>query len=134
MAYNLESIDTNIVLRLLLNDNPRQTALVRKLLLIPDTKYFLDDAAIAESVYVLHKTLHESRDTVSKRLNTLFDHKKLDFDRPLLSEIIPFWTQHPKLSWNDCYLAAKTAQKQAEPLWTFDHKFAVQSPTAKLVN
>jgi hypothetical protein len=50
-----------------------------------------------------------------------------------LSNAIPFWVEHPELSFYDSYLvwAAELADKT--PYWTFDKKLAAQSSTAQLI-
>ena len=40
---------------------------------------------------------------------------------------------HPKLSFEDCYLATSAELSDAKPLWTFDRKLANQALAAKLV-
>lgn len=131
MATNQESLDTNILLRLLLGDIPAQTERAKQLLLKPDTRFYVDDAAISEVVYVLEKQEKHPRDNIAERLSTLFSYDMLDLSQDLLEEVIPFWATHHSISWTDCYLSAKTAATHTEPLWTLDRKLANQSPTAK---
>jgi len=135
MTSNLESLDTNILLRIILNDIPEQRSKALTLLCKPNTIFYVDDHAISEVVFILEKQCRYCRNFIVDILpKAIFSVPNIQSDKHLLSQILPFYLHHPKLSWNDCYLAAKAAKKQAEPLWTFDHKFALQSPTAKLVN
>ena len=131
MATNPESIDTNIILRTILNDIPEQCQKARKLLSRPDSSLHVSDLAIAETVFVLEKCLHYDRNTIAKILNLFLSTPSLNYNAGLFTNVFPFYIEHSQLSFNDCCLATYAALNQAEPLWTFDHKLAVQSPTAK---
>jgi len=133
MATDIQSLDTNILLRLILNDVPNQCEKAQKFLRRnSDITFYVDDQAITETVYVLERQKKYDRPfIISAFTDLIFPIKNINCDRPLFSEILPFYAKHPTLSFNDCYLTAKTAAKQSEPLWTFDHKFAKASPTAK---
>jgi predicted nucleic-acid-binding protein len=133
MASNLESLDTNILLRLAVNDIPEQRQKALKLLAKPNTTFYIDDQAITEAVYTLETSMKKSRQTILNNVTYIIDTPNTICNKTLFKDLLPFYLTHPKLSFNDCYLAAKSAAKQAEPLWTFDHKFALQSPAAKLV-
>ncbi len=131
MAANPESIDTNIILRAILNDIPEQCQKARKLLSRPNSSLHVSDLAIAETVFVLEKCLCYNRDTIAKVLNLFLSTPSLNYNAGLFTNVFPFYVEHPQLSFNDCCLAVYAALNQAEPLWTFDRKLAIQSPTAK---
>lgn len=126
---NLEAIDTNIILRLILGDNPTHKQKARNLLL-SGREFYVDDLAITETVYVLEGE-GKSREAIVHHLTTLLSNDMLHYHADIFAEVFPVYATHPSLSFSDCYLAAKIASLDHEPLWTFDHKFATQSPTAK---
>lgn len=132
MNTNIESLDTNVLLRLIIGDNPKQQAKASALLTHPDATFYVDDLAIFEIVYILSgKSYGFSRQEVATIVEGIFKRLNVTGNYSLISEATQFFAEHPKLSWADCYLAAKAAAKHAEPLWTFDRKLANQSPTAK---
>ena len=134
MAYNFETLDTNILLRFILNDIPEQRAKVIKLLSKPDTRYHVADLAISEMSYVLETQLKHPRILIVREVQQILSESNINCNRALFSEVLPFYLSHPKLSFADCCLSIYAALNQAEPLWTFDKKLALQSPTAKELN
>ena len=131
MAANPESIDTNINLRAILNDVPKQSQKARTLLARPNTIFHISDLTITETVFVLEKCYHLDRSIIAEILSIFLSNPSISYNMPLFSNVFPFYTEHPQLSFNDCCLATYAALNQAEPLWTFDRKLATQSPTAK---
>ena len=130
------SIDTNIVLRLILNDVPAQRRRVLKLLSQPNATYCLEDLALAEIVYVLETVCQYPRaDIVDKLLFFLARYDGvIEYNRPLTRSVFPFYLEHPKLSFSDCCLATMAELSGAEPLFTLDKKLAGQHPSAKLLS
>ena len=131
MEYN--SLDTNIILRFLLNDVPAQTEKVVNLLTTSDRIFIIDDQAITESVYVMSTNYKLQRPEIVAYLKVLEKIININFDHALFSEVFPLYLSHPKLSFNDCYLAVKAKQSSAAPLYTLDQKLAAQLPSAKLL-
>lgn len=131
MASNIETLDTNIILRHIIEDNPKQYKITERLLNKKDTVFSVLDVAITETVYVMERTMNYSRTFITKSLYNFLNQPNITYSKDLFDEILPLYESHPALSFNDCYLSVLTARNQAEPLWTFDHKLAIQSPVAK---
>ena len=128
----LESIDTNVILRLIIGDNEKQQHKAAELLCRPNVDYYVDSAAVTEVVFALTRPPYNfSRSDVKRSIMGVFKHLNIIYEADILGDVFDFFIAHPKLSFVDCYLAAKAASKHAEPLWTFDRKLANQSPTAK---
>ena len=130
-----DSLDTNVVLRYILNDIPEQKQKAIKLLSSKNTKHFLSNQALVEVFFVLEKYYNVSRDKTVDVVSfflTRFDDV-LEYDNALTRIAIPLYLEHPKLSWADCALAAEAEINHHEPLMTFDKKLAKQAPQAKLV-
>ena len=129
------TLDANVVLRYIMRDNVAQYKKVRRLLLDLDTDYYIDDMAISEIIYVLMgKTYQLSRyDAVRSVKNFLEIVNVCCHNRGLISDALDMFVEHPKLSFNDCYLSVKAMYAREEPLWTFDAALAKQSGTAKLL-
>jgi len=128
----IESLDTNILLRFILNDAPKQREIAIKLLSKPNTKYNVADLAISEVVYVLETSQKHTRQFVAASIRQILAQPNIRCNKVLFYQVLPIYESHPSLSFNDCCLATYAAIDRAEPLWTFDRKFANQSPTAKL--
>ena len=128
----MASVDTNILLRWILHDVPEQTEDVDRLF-DSGQRFVVEDAAIIETVFVLERVLGVSRATVTQTVRMLAATGCLIFDRDLWERVAAEYLQHTKLSIADVYLAARAADRDATPLYTFDRKLATQSANAELV-
>lgn len=133
MNKNIQSVDTNILLRLILNDVPAQRARAYKHILNGAT-YYIPTLALTEVVFTLERGKYRhSRKTIVEALTPLINSSCFIYDKTLLKEVFPFYLSRPSLSFNDCVLSFEVAKLEREPLWTFDKAFAKQSPVAKLL-
>lgn len=129
-----DSLDTNLILRFINNDIPSQRQRVIKLLATPNTTHYLSDLALSETVYVLETSIRMTRQEIVDQLSFFLARYShcIAYNQPLTSLAFPFYLTHPKLSFNDCCLAAYAELEAHEPLFTFDQKLARQLPSAKL--
>lgn len=133
MAFKtVESLDTNIILRVIMKDIPEQCLRVQDLLLRMNVSYDVADLAVMEAVYVL-QSLGLDRERIVDGLKRFFELPRIRVNFNLFDQAFPMYLTHPKLSFNDCCLSVYAALNEAEPLWTFDRALAKQSPTAKLL-
>lgn len=131
MDYKIESLDTNLIITLL---TVRDEALYEKLKsYIRKTKnlFYIDDIVISEAAYVLKSRYGLNHSEIAEAVEAIIDNTRFITNRDLFKNILPVYLAHPKLSFNDCYIAEKARQKKALPLWTSDHKFALQSDATK---
>ena len=125
------SLDTCILLRILERDNEEQARRAIELLL-SGQDFFIEDAVIMETVFVLTKA-HWPRINIVESLNSLLDNPQIQYNKTFFAPIFETYSSHPSLSFNDCIIAASAERKSHTPLWTFDRKLAHQSPTARLL-
>jgi len=126
------SIDTNVLLRLILDDVPAQQAVAEQLFGDMEYPVTLDDQAIIEAAFALEHHYKAARVSCMTMLVAVMDLPTVIGDYHVIREAMEFWSIHPKLSLVDCYLAYKAAAIRATPLWTFDQKLANQHPAAQL--
>ena len=131
MAVNHESIDTNLLLRLILNDIPAQRIAVKKLLSRENVTFIVEDLAISEIIYVLETKLGYDRAAVVETVRLIMNLPNISCNKTLFNLVLPLYLERPKLSFNDCCLAGYAQLSGAKPLWTFDHKMAMQLDAAK---
>ncbi len=132
MAFRTEeSLDTNIILRIVLQDIPEQCDKIIDLFMRQNISYHVADLAITETVYVLQKSYGWTREGIVEALQSMLDVACFKYNRELFDRVFPLYLEQPKLSFNDCCLAAYASLNEAEPLWTFDHELAKESGTAK---
>ncbi|MBQ8985485.1 PIN domain-containing protein [Candidatus Saccharibacteria bacterium] len=126
------SLDTNILLRYIWKDVPGQREKAAELLNTPDKMFYISDLVVSELVYNLQLD-DLRRSSIVGVLYELFARKNV-ISNPFLTELVlPFYAEHPALSFVDCYTAFEAEEKNRAPLWTFDKKLANQHKSAELV-
>lgn len=133
MPTTAGSLDANVVLRLLLNDVPDQHDAAVRLLESTDSELVVADVAIIEVVFALCRHYEFSRAVAADAITGLMGLPHIHCNHALFTRALPLFTTHPKLSFEDCYLAAHAELHGASPLWTFDKNLAGQASTARLV-
>jgi len=134
MANYTGSFDTNVLLRLLLNDIPEQHTATKKLLGEANYQFAIADTAIIELVFVLDRYYGFRRSQTVEAVEGLMKLKEINCNRVLFDIAMPIYIKHPGLSFEDCCLSVYALLDDAEPLWTFDKKLAIQAPNARLVS
>lgn len=127
------SLDTNALLRLLLNDIAKQHEAIKKLLREVNGQLAVADTAVIELVFVLERHYGFSRQQVSEAVTGLMLLREINCNRTLFERALPTYISHPALSFEDCCLSTYAILNQAKPLWTFDKKLATQADSAKLI-
>lgn len=127
------SLDTNVLLRLLLQDVPDQHDAVVDLLSRTNGQFEVADTAIIEVVFVLERHYGFTRDAVAEDVGSLITLPQLNCNRDLFERALPLYTVHPALSFEDCCLSIYAELQAAAPLWTFDKKLASQAAGARLL-
>ena len=119
----MNSLDTNVVLRFLLNDIPEQTKIATRL--ISTSPVYVSDVVITETVYVLEQTLKHDRRFICAVLRMFLDLQSVLYNDHVLPNVINLFEKRPSLSFVDCY-AAVEAKIFSSKLYTFDKKLINQ--------
>jgi len=127
------SFDTNVLLRLLLNDIPDQHNAVKKLMQQTSNQFAVADIVIIELVFALSRYYAFSRIQIADAVDGLMKLRGIICNRTLFEKVLPLFIDSSSLSLEDCCLAIYAQLNEAEPLWTFDKKLANQVSIAKLV-
>lgn len=131
-SKQIESLDTSVLLRVILEDNKDMCDAALDLLDCPGVVYKVADLVLMEIVFVL-ENMEVDRETIAGVLIRIITRPNIETEQVIDFESLYAYVNHPKLSFVDCYLATKAAYDKAEPLWTFDRKLVNQVPTAKAV-
>ncbi len=115
----MNSLDTNVVLRLLLGDVAQQES--RSIDLLRRSKCYLTDAVLIEVIYVLEKVYKHPRVRIILLLRKLMTIDNLRCSEFILVEVLDLYRKQPTLSIIDCY-AAVEAKITDNQLATFDKK------------
>ena len=129
---NIEHIDTNIVVRLITGDNPKQYKKAKKLVCKKNKTFIFEDSAMMEVVYVLSgKIYNYPRNKIAEGIRLISRFESIYYNKGLIEDSLNLYVANPSLSYVDCYLTAVTNLSGEKPLWTFDHKLAIKCPVAK---
>ena len=127
------SLDTNVLLRALLNDIPEQHLLAKTLIEKPGARYCVADTALIELVFVLERHYRFNREQIADALEGLVMHPKLSCNKSVLLQSAKSFIVHRSLSFEDCYLAQCAKETGSTPLWTFDKRLASQCEEAEQI-
>ena len=131
----MASLDTSVILRLLLLDSPDKVAEINDFIGRQDShSLVLDDAVLFEVVWVLGGSGYGlDRRAIGRALLQIAGIRQIRCNRQLLFHVIPLYVKHPKLSFVDICLAVYAEMGQATPLLTFDKALARALPQAQLL-
>lgn len=119
MSKNL--VDTNLIIRFLVNDDPHKASKVEKLLKNKKNINILLDTVIAEIVWVLHSYYSLSKNEVVEKVRALIHVDTAECDAFLLDRALTLWEEN-NISYIDSYLAA-VAELGNITLYSYDQKF-----------
>jgi predicted nucleic-acid-binding protein len=129
----MPSLDTNCLLRWLLDDVPEHTAIITAVI-NSEESLAVADAALIETVFVLEKIKKISRETIEKAVLVVFEQENISCNRGLFIETLSVYTSRPKLSFVDCYLEVLARSTGTAPLLTFDTKMGNQLSGTQLLS
>lgn len=128
----ISSLDTNVILRYVWKDVPGQREKAINLIDDDSCTFYISDLVLSEVIFNL-KNDHLRRSTIVNILNGLFQKKNILVSDFVKNTVLPFFAEHPALSFVDCYAAFEAEKKGREPLMTFDKKLANQHPSVKML-
>jgi predicted nucleic-acid-binding protein len=122
-----------VLLRYILCDIPEQYDEAAELLDRKGVVFHVADMVFVEVADVLRRLYEHDKVAVVKYLRLILDMKNVNCNKVMLRVAIDNYEKYPKLSFADCCIAEYARLNEAEPVWTFDRKFARQNGVAKLL-
>ena len=119
-----ETLDTSVILRYLLRDDQEQYERARKLLGRKGVVFHVADVVFVEIAEVLERLYQFERVAVVEYLRLVLDMKNVNCNRGMLVEAISKYERSLKLTFADCCVLEYARLNEAEPVWSFDRKFA----------
>jgi predicted nucleic acid-binding protein len=120
-------MDTNIILRFLLNDQPDHTGRVEALLRessAGNVNLWSHDAAFIEAAFVLERRKGIDREQIADWFTSLIASTLLNLSgEGILDEALDFYVRFPKLSIVDCYFAVLAQHSASGTIVSFDQGF-----------
>jgi predicted nucleic acid-binding protein len=113
----MNSLDTNVVLRYLLNDIPEQSSKTKAV--ITSSASYITDVVAAEIVFVLERVIGMKRSDIVKLVKSFLSLPNLIYNDYFLDQSLDLYGENNTLSIVDCY-AATEAKVYGNSLVTFD--------------
>lgn len=118
----MRAIDTNVVVRLITRDDPRQAAAAESMV---EDGAWLSMVALAETTWVLASVYEFSRKQLLAAVEMLLDHQHIVVEQPAIVErAIEAFRSRPRLTFSDCLLVENARHAGCLPLATFDRNLA----------
>lgn len=127
------SLDTNVLVRLVIGDVPAQRQAARELIMNAEQSIHVADLALSEAIFVFQRYYEMTRPQVADAVRGLMDIETIQCSRSIFGAALAEYVAHPALSFEDCYLAAAAQHHKATPLYTFDKTLANQVEGVALV-
>ena len=116
----MRAIDTNVLVRLLTMDDPKQAVAAEAFVTAADHGW-ISHVVLVETVWVLESVYERSRKEIAATLKTLLDHQSFVLqDTDVVNAAYDLFTRAISVGFSDC-LVLETARKAGYlPLGTFD--------------
>ncbi len=130
------AVDTNILIRLLVRDDPGQTALAERLLQAAadaGEQCFISDPVLCEVEWVLESSYRARRGDILAAMQELLAGALFVFeDREVLRQAIARYHES-KADFSDCLIGAKARARGARTTYTFERVLAQEQVFTRLV-
>jgi len=116
----MRAVDTNVLVRLLVRDDPAQTSAAEAFV---ENGAWVSQLALAETLWVLDAIYERTSAQIATAVDLLLDHKQLTLqDADVVASALGHFRRRPSLTFSDC-LVLEIARKAGHlPLGTFDKR------------
>lgn len=127
----MRAVDTNVIVRRILQDDPEQAARARELL--DESPVWVSLLVLKELFYVLQRCYHFEHTELVKLLRGLLDAESVVVeDAALVEAALARWKSKPRLGFFDCLILELSRARGNLPLMTFDRSLAKEDGAALL--
>ena len=119
----MASLDTNVLVRYLVQDDDRQFALAEKLIqaaLRAGQKLYIPITVMLELEWVLRSNFGFGKDRIINAVSSQLASAELSFESEAAAEVALALYQRNKAAFTDCVHVALAHAAGESPLWTFD--------------
>lgn len=126
----MHAIDTNVLVRLIMRDDPGQVAAAETFV---EKGAWVSILALAESTWVLTSVYGLSVSDLAVAIEMLLEHQKLVLQEPeAVAAALQLFRSKPALGFSDCLMVHLAATAGHLPLGTFDRSLAKAVGARKL--
>lgn len=118
----MRAVDTNLVVRLIVRDNPEQVEVAEK---FASGGAWVSHLVLAETMWVLDAVYERTSEQIATAVDMLLNHQTLTLqDADVVTLALEQFRNRPALGFSDC-LVLETARRAGHvPLGTFDRDLA----------
>lgn len=114
----MRAVDTNIVVRLLTRDDPRQTARAEAFV---SKGAWVSHVVLVEVMWVLDSVFELTHKQIATAIDMLLNHRDLVLQDPeVVAAALARFRRRPKLGFSDCMVLELARKAGHVPLATFD--------------
>lgn len=118
----MRAVDTNVLVRLLTRDEPKQAGLADAFV---QRGAWVSTLALAEAMWVLATVYERNAPQVALAVEMLLNHEHLTLqDQDAVAAALATFRDRPTLGFSDCLLVALARKAGHLPLGTFDRDLA----------
>ena len=131
----MKSLDTNVIIRFLVNDDKRQAEAVKSLFIKAENSgelFFISNPVILEILYVLDSVYGYERNQILTALQALLLMKILRFENPDVLQSLVESGGKIKIELEDLFIGIIAKESGCESTITFDKK-AARSPLFQIL-
>ncbi len=126
----MHAIDTNVLVRLITRDEPRQAASADAFI---QKGAWVSLLALAEAMWVLDAVYQRNATELATAIEMLLNHRELTLqDSGVVTDALHLFRSRPALGFSDCLMVQIARNAGHLPLGTFDRALARIDGTAKL--
>jgi predicted nucleic-acid-binding protein len=126
----MRAVDTNVVVRLVVEDDPRQAAAAERFI---EGGAWVSVLALAESVWVLNNVFDLRVDELATAIEMLLNHADLVLqEEEAVARSLELFRARPALGFSDCLMVELARKAGHLPLGTFDRNLAKADGAQKI--
>jgi predicted nucleic-acid-binding protein len=126
----MRAVDTNVLVRLLARDDPKQLAAAESFVQVGA---WISHLVLMEAVWVLDTVYGVKPEQIATAVEMLLDHQQLVVQDPeAVRTAVAQYRKHPRLGFSDCLILAVAHRAGHAPLGTFDRGLSRLPGTQKL--
>jgi len=126
----MRAVDTNVLVRLLTRDDPKQLAAAESFVQVGA---WISHLVLMEAVWVLDVVYRVKPEQIATGIEMLLDHQQLVVqDAETVKTAVAQYRKHPRLGFSDCLILAVAHRAGHTPLGTFDRGLSKLPGTQKL--
>lgn len=126
----MRAVDTNVLVRVLLRDDPRQVAVADQFI---SAGAWVSHLVLMEAIWVLSTAAGLDPSDLSRAIQMVLDHRDLTVEDPdTVTAALAEFRRHPALGFADCLILAVARRAGHLPLGTFDRQLAKRDDVQRL--